>query len=194
MMNTREHFFFPTEQLESIRREAGRFNEAWTAQEIMAVVELFRNGKRIDEIASMQGRTKNAIKIRLVNEGEVLPYLSRREQEWALEEVDRLGRFHSQGYSPVEIAKLMGRLSRETRDKLVEIGLLPQRERPVRDPEHPNAFMPWPKEETARLEQELSSLRTALAGLARIAKDHGRSVGSIVSRAEKLGLCDIVGA
>lgn len=49
----------------------------------------------------------------------------------------------------------------------------------------------WTAEESARLVQELSVFRDALLGLARIAHDHGRSVGAIISHADKLGLCHI---
>ena len=83
-----------------------------------------------------------------------------------------------------EFSKLLDDLN-----KLIEIGLLTPKEKPPRDPARPNAFTPWPDDESARLVQELSGYRDALLALAQIAESHGRSIGSIVLRADKLGLC-----
>lgn len=184
-------FNLPADQLAAIREDAGRFNEAWTTQEKEVVKELFRDGNRIEEIARLQGRTRNAIRIRLTQEGEIAPYLSRREQAWTEEEIERLGRFHSQGYSPNECAKMLGRLSHEARAKLIETGLLEPPKKSERNSDYPKAYEPWTEEETERLNQELAALsnyKETLAALAAIAESHGRSLGSIVSKAGKMGL------
>jgi len=178
------------EQKERIQEESSRFNEAWTQEEREAVCELFRDGKHVDEIARMQGRTVNAIRIKLVQAGEIEPYLSRRGLPWTDPEVDRLGRFHTQGYSVSGCAKLLGRLRKEAQEKLVELGLLPEKVKTrERNANYPNAFEPWLKEEIRQLHAELSDYRATLAQLATIASLHGRSLGAIISRAEKEGLC-----
>ena len=46
-----------------------------------------------------------------------------------MQDVDNLGRFHSQGYTVGGCAKLLGRLRKEAQDKLVEIGLLPEKDK-----------------------------------------------------------------
>lgn len=185
------YYNLPEGRLDEIKKEAARFNEAWTAEEKEQVCQLFRNGMRLDEIAGTVHRTFNAIRLKLIEAGEMARYLSRSEQPWTDEEVERLGRFHSQGYPVSGCARLLGRRKGETEDKLVEIGLLTPKEKPPRDPARPNAFLPWPDEESAQLVQELSVFRVALAGLTQVARDHGRSIGAIISRAEKLGLCTI---
>ncbi|MBQ1674395.1 MAG: hypothetical protein II064_09950, partial [Bacteroidales bacterium] len=60
-----DHYNLTAAQTERIRETAARFNEPWTREEKNAVIELFRDGKRIEEIALAQGRTRNAIKIKL---------------------------------------------------------------------------------------------------------------------------------
>lgn len=187
------YYNLPEGRLDEIKKGAPRFNEAWTAEEREQICQLFRNGMRVDEIAGTARRTANAIRIKLLEAGEMARYLSRCDQPWTDEEVERLGRFHSQGYPAGSCARLLGRRKGETEDKLIEIGLLAAREKPPRDPAHPNAFLPWLDEESARLVQELSDFRDALVGLARVAQDHGRSIGSIISHADKLGLCHITG-
>lgn len=185
------YYNLPDERRDEIKKEAARFYEAWTAEEKEQVCQLFRNGMHVDEIARAAHRTVNAIRIKLIEAGEIARYLSRSDQPWTDAEIERLGRFHSQGYPAASCARLLGRRKVETEDKLIEIGLLAPREKPPRDPAHPKAFLPWPDEESARLVQELSLFRDALLGLARIAHDHGRSVGAIISHADKLGLCHI---
>ena len=177
-----------------IKQEASRFNEAWTKEERENVCESFRNGMRIEEIAATVHRTVNAIRIKLMEAGELVKNLSRRGEPWDEAEVERLGRFYSQGYSPAGCAKLLGRLRSEAEKKLVEIGLMEPREKAshentIRDPAHPRAFAPWSKEETEQLKQELADYREMLVALAQIAAIHGRTLGSIISRADKTGLC-----
>lgn len=183
------YYNLPEERLNEIKKEAARFNEAWTQEEKEKVCAMFQNGMRVNEIAKTAHRTVNAIRIKLMEAGEIVSYPSRRGQPWTGEETERLGRFHSQGYPVAGSAKLLGRLRAETEEKLIEMGLLSPREKVVRDPENPNAFLPWSDEESARLQQELDGYREALTALARIAKSHGRSLGSIVSRAQKTGMC-----
>lgn len=192
-MNT--YYNLPEGRLEEIKREASRFNEPWTKEERENVLEMFRNGMRVEEIAGTVHRTVNAIRIKLMEAGELVKALSRRGEPWTEEEENRLGRFYSQGYSIAGCAKLLGRLRGEAADKLVEIGLLPPQENSrgehvVRDPAHPNAFAPWTKEESDLLQQELTDYLPALSALARIAENHGRTIGSILSRADKMGLCE----
>ncbi|MCR5709803.1 MAG: hypothetical protein K6G79_04910 [Bacteroidales bacterium] len=187
----RTYYNLPEERLNEIKKGAARFNEAWTQEEKEKVCAQFQNGMRINEIAETAHRTVKAIRIKLMEAGEIIRYPSRQGLPWTEEESERLGRFHSQGYSVAGSAKLLGRLRTETEVKLIELGLLPPREKVVRNPAYPNAFLPWSDEESAKLQQELSSYREALTALARIAKGHGRSLGSIVSRAEKTGLCSI---
>ena len=177
-----------------IKQEASRFNEAWTKEERENVCESFRNGMRIEEIAATVHRTVNAIRIKLMEAGELFKNLSRRGEPWDEAEVERLGRFYSQGYSPAGCAKLLGRLRSEAEKKLVEIGLMEPREKAshentIRDPAHPRAFAPWSKEETEQLKRELAGYRDMLVALAQIAAIHGRTLGSIISRADKTGLC-----
>ena len=186
------YYNLPEERMAEIKREAARFNEAWTKEERENVCESFRNGMRIEEIAATVHRTVNAIRIKLMEAGELVKNLSRKGEPWNEEEVDRLGRFYSQGYSPAGCAKLLGRLRSEAEKKLVEIGLMEPREKTshentIRDPAHPRSFAPWSKEETEQLKQELADYHDLLAALARIAETHGRSLGSIISRAEKNG-------
>ncbi|MBO4841818.1 MAG: hypothetical protein J5478_00405 [Bacteroidales bacterium] len=183
------YYNLPEERLEEIRKGAARFNEAWTLEEKEKVCTLFRNGMRINEIAGTVHRTVNAIRLKLMETGEIVGHLSRRGQPWTEEETERLGRYHSQGYPVTGCAKLLGRLRAETENKLVDIGLLPPQEKVLRDPANPNAFTPWATEESDKLQQELSNYRDALIALSVIAKGHGRSMGSIISRAEKMGLC-----
>ena len=183
------YYNLPEERLDEIKREAARFNEAWTTEERKQVCQLFRNGMRVNEIAGTLHRTVNAIRLKLLEAGEITRYLSRRNQPWTEEETERLGRFYSQGYPVAGCAKLLGRVRAETEDKLVEIGLITPREKTVRDPANPNAFTAWTKEESEKLRQELSEYRDVLAALAQISKGHGRSIGSIISRADKMGLC-----
>ena len=149
---------------------------------------------RIEEIAATVHRTVNAIRIKLMEAGELVKNLSRRGEPWDEAEVERLGRFYSQGYSPAGCAKLLGRLRSEAEKKLVEIGLMEPREKAshentIRDPAHPRAFAPWSKEETEQLKRELAGYRDMLVALAQIAAIHGRTLGSIISRADKTGLC-----
>lgn len=186
------YYNLPEERLNEIKKGAARFNEAWTQEEKEKVCTLFQNGMRVNEIAETTHRTVNAIRIKLMEAGEIVRYPSRRDQPWTEEETERLGRFHSQGYTVAGSAKLLGRLRDETEVKLREIGLLPPKEKVIRDPANPNAFLPWSDEESAKLQQELSSYRETLTDLAQIAKCHGRSLGSIVSRAEKTGMCSII--
>ena len=183
------YYNLPEDRLDEIKKEAARFNEAWSAEEKEQVCMLFRNGMRVEEIAEIVHRTDNAIRIKLIEAGEIARHLARNEQPWTDEEVERLGRFYSQGYPAGGCARLLGRRKRETENKLIEIGLLTPKEKPPRDPARPNAFTPWPDDESARLVQELSGYRDALLALAQIAESHGRSIGSIVLRADKLGLC-----
>ena len=185
------YYNLPEDRLEEIRKDAPRFNETWTTEEKDRVCALFRSGMRVNEIAGTVHRTVNAIRIKLIESGEIVKALSRRGELWTEAETERLGRFHSQGYPVAGCAKLLGRLRAETEDKLVEIGLMSPQEKVVRDPANPNAFTPWTEEESGRLKQELSAYRESLSSLFRIAKDHGRSVCSIVSRAEKMGLCSV---
>ena len=187
------YYNLPEGRLEEIKRGAARFNEAWTKEERDNVCEMFRNGMRVEEIAKTVHRTVNAIRIKLMEAGELVKVLSRRGEPWTEAETDRLGRFYSQGYSVAGCAKLLGRLRGEAADKLVEIGLLPPQENRkgeqwVRDPAHPNAFAPWTKEETDQLRTELSDYHDTLSALSQIAAHHGRSLGSILSRADKMGL------
>ena len=181
----------PEERLNEIKKGAARFNEAWTREEKEKVCALFQNGMRVNEIAATTHRTVNAIRIKLMEAGEIASYPSRRGQPWTEEETERLGRFHSQGYPIAGCAKLLGRLRAETEEKLIETGLLPPREKEVRNPACPNAYLPWSDEESAKLQQELGNYHEALAALAHIAKSHGRSLGAIVSRAEKTGMCSM---
>ena len=185
------YYNLTTEQMDRIREESFRFNEAWMPEEKRVVCELFRDGKRVEEIATMQGRTINAIRIKLIQAGEIASHLSRRDQPWTEQEADRLGRFYSQGYSLAECAKLLGRLCREVVDKLIEIGLLDASARAVygQKTDYPNSHEPWSDEERQRLRDELSGYRPALAALASVAAAHGRSLASIVARAAHDGLC-----
>lgn len=188
------YYNLPEERMAEIKQEASRFNEAWTKEERENVCESFRNGMRIEEIAAEVHRTVNAIRIKLMEAGELVKALSRRGEPWNEAEVERLGRFYSQGYSAAGCAKLLGRLRSEADEKLVEIGLLEPREnalreREIRDPAHPRAFAPWANEETEQLKHELSGFHDLLVALARIAESHGRTLGSILSRADKIGLC-----
>ena len=185
------YYNLPEERLNEIKRGAARFNEAWTQEEKEKVCALFQNGMRVNEIAETAHRTVNAIRIKLMEAGEIVRYPSRRGQPWTEEESERLGRFHSQGYPVAGCAKLLGRLRAETEDKLIEMALLPPREKVVRDPANPNAFLPWSDEESEKLHQELDGYRETLTALARIAKSHGRSLGAIVSHAEKTGMCSM---
>ena len=179
------------EQMEKLHEQSARFNEAWTEVEKQSVCRLFQKGKRVDEIAQMQGRTVNAIRIKLVQAGEIAPYLSRRGQSWTEQEEERAGRFYSQGYSVAECAKLLGRRKIEAEDKLIETGLLAPKEKiKGRNTDYPNAYEPWSPDELQQLHAELSGYREALAAMASIAASHGRSLGSIISRAAKEGLCD----
>lgn len=178
-------------RLEEIRKDAARFNEAWTKEERDQVCQLFRDGKRVEEIAGTLHRTVNAIRIKLLDAGEINQFLSRRDQPWTEQEEERLGRFYSQGYPVAACARLLGRLLNETKDKLVEAGLLTQPEKTSRNSLYANAFSPWSEEESARLRQELSEYGNALTGIARIADGHGRSIGSIISHAVKLNLCPL---
>lgn len=184
-------FYLSDEQLEKIQAVSQRFNLPWTPEERNAVNELFRDGKRVDEIARLQGRTVNAIRIKLIQAGEIASYLSRRNQPWTLEEADRLGRFYSQGYSLAECAKLSGRLNREIVDKLVEIGLLDASVKAVygKKADCPNSHEPWSEEEITQLRNELSGYRQALAALVAVSAMHGRSLASIVAKAVREGLC-----
>lgn len=186
------YYNLPDERLNEIKRGAARFNEAWTAEEREQVCQLFRNGMRVDEIAGTLHRTVNAIRLKLLEAGEITRYLSRRGQPWTEEETERLGRFHSQGYPVAGCAKLLGRVRIETENKLVELGLMQPQEKPVRDPANPNAFTAWTDEECEKLSQELSGYHEALVALAQISKEHGRSIGSIIVRAYKMGLCNTV--
>lgn len=178
----------PDSRLNEIKKEAERFNEAWTKEEIERVCQLFRNGMRVDEIAGTVHRTKNAIRIKLLEAGEIARFLSRRGEPWTDEETERLGRFHSQGYPVSGCARLLGRLRNEVEDKLIDIGLMSPREKSVRNPDYPNAYTPWSEEESGQLRQELSDYVSVLTALAQIAKAHGRSLSSIVSRATRIGL------
>ena len=180
------------EQMEKLHEQSARFNEAWTEEEKQSVCRLFQEGMRVDEIAQMQGRTVNAIRIKLVQAGEIAPYLSRRGQSWTEQEKERLGRFYSQGYSIAGCAKLLGRRRKEAEDMLIETGMLAPKEKArERNADYPNAYEPWSQEELQQLHAELSGYREALAAMAAIAASHGRSIGSIVSRAAKEGLCDV---
>lgn len=186
-----KYFNLTEEQTEKLYREAGRFNETWTPEEKEAVCEMFRDGRRVEEIAKAQGRTVNAIRIKLVEAGEIAPYLSRRGQDWTEQEKERLGRFHTQGYTVAGCAKLLGRLRKEAESKLVELGLLePRKSKRERNADYPNAYEPWLEEELQQLRHEVSGYRETLAALAVIAVRHGRSIGSIVARAAKEGLCE----
>ena len=122
VMNT--YYNMSAEQMDRIKERAGRFNEPWSKEERDAVVSQFQNGRSVEEIARLQGRTANAIRIKLVQAGEIAPYLSRRGKDWTDAEIERLGRFYSQGYPVEACAKMLGRLRNETAEKLVEIGLL----------------------------------------------------------------------
>ncbi len=189
------YYNLTNEQMERLHEQSSRFNEAWTAEERETVCRMFRDGQRVDEIARTQGRTVNAIRIKLVEAGEITPYLSRRGQPWTEQDVDHLGRFHSQGYTVGGCAKLLGRLRKEAQDKLVEIGLLPEKDKKQeRNADYPNAYEPWSQEELHQLHSELSGYRDVLILLAAVAKEHGRSLGSIVSRAAREGLCVEEGA
>lgn len=186
------YFNLSAAQMEKIREESHRFNAAWTLEEKKAVCEMFRDGKRVEEIARMQGRTANAIRIKLMQAGEIAAHLSRRDQPWTEPEVERLGRFYSQGYPVTGCAKLSGRLSREVVEKLVEIGLLDASVKTAdNQSDYPHSHEPWSEEELAQLHGELSEHRQALSALAAIAARHGRSMGSIVARAVKAGLCRV---
>ena len=187
-------FFMKAGQMEEIRKTSGRFNEAWTEEEKRSVNDQFVDGKRIEEIALAHERTVNAVRIKLVESGQIAPYLSRRGLPWSAEETERLGRFYSQAYSVAECAKLLGRITRETEDQLVAIGLIePRPKKEPRSAQYPNAFQPWTEEEVQRLNDELALHRPVLAALKSIAARHGRSLGSIISRADKSGLCDNAG-
>ena len=185
------YYNLTAEQMDRIREGSCRFNVAWTPEEKKAVCEQFRDGKRVEEIARMQGRTVNAIRIKLIQAKEIASYLSQRDQPWTEQETDRLGRFYSQGYSIAECAKLLGRLCREVVDKLIEIGLLDPSARNAygQKTDYPNSHEPWSDEERQQLRNELSAFRPALAALAAIASTHGRSLSSIVARAATEGLC-----
>ena len=178
-------------QLEEIRKKAGRFNEPWTKEEKQAVIAQFQDGKSVEQIALMQGRTHKAIRIKLIQAGEIAPHLSRKGEPWTEEEVERLGRFHSQGYPMEGCANYLGRLRREVKEKLIEIGLL---ETPKVDTsrraDNQHAYEPWTEDETRQLVSELANYRSALVAIQDIAVKHGRSLGSIVARAVKMGLCD----
>ena len=179
------------EQLEEIRQRACRFNEPWTKEERQTVITLFQDGKSVEQIAMLQGRTHNAIRITLIQAGEIALHLSRKGKPWTEEEVDRLGRFHSQGYPIEGCANYLGRLRRDVEKKLIEIGLLePSKADPSQQIENLNAYEPWTDEETRQLVSELANFRSALAAIREIAIRHGRSLGSIVARAMKTGLFD----
>ena len=184
-----DHYFMSAEQTQRIRETAARFNEPWTLEEENSVREMFRDGKRVEEIALVQGRTRNAIRIRLTEAGEIAPHMSRRNQPWTEEETERLGRFYSQGYTIASCAKLLGRIRREAEDRLIEIGLLT-----VSVPEtgrqsaFPKAYEPWSEEEIQQLHDEVADYHQALEALTAIAARHGRSLSSIVARAVKDGL------
>jgi predicted transcriptional regulator len=189
------YYNLTTEQMEKLHEQSARFNEAWTEEEKQAVCRLFQVGKRVDEIAQMQGRTVNAIRIKLVQAGEIAPNLSRRGQPWTEQEEERLGRFHSQGYPVAGCARLLGRRRKEAEDKLIETGLLaPKEKSEARNADYPNAYEPWSQEELRQLHAELSGYRETLTAMAAIAASHGRSIGSIISRAAKDGLCDAIAA
>lgn len=177
-------------QIEKIREESGRFNESWSDEEKQKVCSMFRDGMRIEEIAHMQGRTVNAIRLKLIQAGEIANYLSRKAQEWTDEEKERLGRFHSQGYSFAECAKFLGRIRNEVENKLVDMGLLdPSQAYGLRTAtNYANAYEPWTPEENRLLSEELADYRHALSAMMMVAERHGRSVSSIISHALKLGL------
>lgn len=185
------YYNMSAEQLEEIRQRACRFNEPWTKEERQAVITLFQDGKSVEQIAMLQGRTHNAIRIKLIQAGEIALHLSRKGKPWTEEEVDRLGRFHSQGYPIEGCANYLGRLRRDVEKKLIEIGLLePSKVDPSQQIENRNAYEPWTDEETRQLVSELADYRSALVAIREIAIRHGRSLGSIVARAQKAGLCD----
>ena len=186
-MNT--YYNMSEEQMDRIKEKAGRFNEPWSNQEREAVVSQFQNGRSIEEIARVQGRTANAIRIKLVQAGEIAPYLSRRGKDWTDEETERLGRFYSQGYPVEACAKMLGRLRNEVAEKLFEIGLLSYAEVEAKGcMDVPQAYKPWTNEETEVLKKDLAHLQAAFADLAEVALTHGRSVTSIISHAERIGL------
>ena len=179
------------EQLVAIRQKAGRFNEPWTKEEKEAVIAQFQDGKSVEQIALMQGRTNNAIRIKLIQAGEIAPHLSQRDKPWSEEEVERLGRFYSQGYPLAGCANYLGRLRRDVEEKLIEIGLLePSKVDTSRRAGMQHAYEPWTDDETRQLVTELADYRAALAAIHGIAVSHGRSLGSILARAVKAGLCD----
>lgn len=186
-----DHYNLTAAQTERIRETAARFNEPWTREEKNAVSELFRDGKRIEEIALAQGRTRNAIKIKLTEAGELAPYMSRRNQPWTEEETERLGRFHSQGYPIASCAKMLGRIRSEAEERLIEIGLLTVSDQQTvrQSSAFPKAYEPWSEDEINQLKSELEAHRQTLAALTDIAARHGRSLGSILARATKDGLC-----
>ena len=184
------YYNMTAEQLEAIRQKAGRFNEPWTKKEKEAVISQFQDGKSVEQIALMQGRTNNAIRIKLIQAGEIAPYLSQKDKPWTEEEVERLGRFHSQGYPLEGCANYLGRLRRDVEEKLIEIGLLePSEAKASQRSDGQHAYEPWTEEETQQLVEELTKNKTALMTIHDIAIGHGRSMGSIVARAEKIGLC-----
>ena len=186
-----DHYNLTAAQTERIRETAARFNEPWTREEKNAVSELFRDGKRIEEIALVQGRTRNAIKIKLTEAGELAPYMSRRNQPWTEEETERLGRFHSQGYPIASCSKMLGRIRSEAEERLIEIGLLTVSDQQTvrQSSAFPKAYEPWSEDEINQLKSELEAHRQTLAALTDIAARHGRSLGSILARATKDGLC-----
>ena len=187
VMNT--YYNMSAEQMDRIKERAGRFNEPWSKEERDAVVSQFQNGRSVEEIARLQGRTANAIRIKLVQAGEIAPYLSRRGKDWTDAETERLGRFYSQGYPVEACAKMLGRLRNETAEKLVEIGLLTNAEVvAMGGVDAPKAYEPWTKDETETLKEDLSHLQAAFADLAEIAWSHDRSVTSIIAHAERIGL------
>ena len=187
------YYNLTSEQMDRIREESCRFNVPWTPEEKMEVCALFRDGKRIEEIARLQERTVNAIRIKLLQAGEIESYLSRRDKPWTEQETDRLGRLYSQGYSIAECARLSGRLKREVVNRLIEIGLLDASFLTVNGQydDYPNAHKPWTDEERRQLRDELSGFRTALSALVAVAEAHGRSIASIAARALSEGLCRV---
>lgn len=186
-MNT--YYNLSAEQMDKIKERACRFNEPWSQEERDAVVSQFQHGRSVEEIARLQGRTANAIRIKLVQAGEIAPHLSRRGKEWTDAETERLGRFYSQGYPVEACAKMLGRLLHDTEGKLIEIGLLDLSEaETMRGVDVPKAYEPWTEEETELLKEELARFQAAFADLAEVAAEHGRSVTAIISHAERIGL------
>ena len=184
------YYNMTAEQIEAIRQKAGRFNEPWTKEEKEAVIAQFQDGKSVEQIALMQGRTNNAIRIKLIQAGEIAPHLSQKDKPWTEEEVERLGRFYSQGYPLAGCANYLGRLRRDVEEKLIDIGLLePSEAKALQRSDGQHAYEPWTEEETQQLVEELTKNNSALMTIHDIAIGHGRSMGSIVARAEKIGLC-----